>query len=455
MIGQPKLSQLVAPLKGKMPGGDCSFSSVSIDTRTLQPGALFVAIEGPSFDGHEFLAEARKAGAVAAIVSRAVDTELPQLQVEDTRIALGLIGQWVRQQFEGAVIAITGSSGKTSVKELSAAILAQQGKVHATRGNLNNDFGAPLTLCQLECAHHNAVIELGASAIGEISYTVGLVKPDVALINNASAAHIEGFGSLRGIAQAKGEILSGLSAEGVAVLNLDDPFFGYWQGVAANRRLVSFSLHRLEADVHAADVEVGSDSSRFTLCYREQKLPVNLQLPGEHNIANAIAAAACCIALGVSLPQVVAGLESAQPVSGRGVVVSGVNDCKVIDDSYNANPASFKAAVDLLSKHSGNKVLVMGDMAELGSEAIEAHRHLGEYARQRGIDALYTVGPLSAEAAMAFGADAFSTLNKQELVDNLIKAASKNTVFLIKGSRSARMEEVVAAMSEKDLGGAR
>ncbi|WP_426417089.1 UDP-N-acetylmuramoyl-tripeptide--D-alanyl-D-alanine ligase [Aestuariirhabdus sp. LZHN29] len=455
MIGHPRLSQVKTALNAEMFGEDAKFDSLSIDTRTLQPGALFVAIEGPSFNGHDFVDAAREAGAAGAIVRYPVNTSLPQLQVADTRIALGLVGQWVRQQFERPVVAVTGSSGKTTVKELCAAIFRQQGEVHATPGNLNNDFGAPLTLSQLSSAHENAVIELGASSVGEIAYTVNLVEPDAVLINNASAAHIDGFGSLRAIAQAKGEIISGLSSTGVAVLNLDDPFYGYWQGLCGERRIINFSLCRHEADLHAADIHAEGDKSRFTLCFAGEEHPVTLGLPGEHNVSNALAAAGLAVAVGTGLEQIVAGLESARPVAGRGLVLQGLSGSRIIDDSYNANPASFRAAVDLLSKYRGEKVLVVGDMAELGGEAIEAHRQLGTYARQQGIDALYAVGPLSAEAAWAFGAGALSTLSKDELVDSLKPIAASEVTFLVKGSRSARMEEVVAAMSEVSTGGAR
>ncbi len=447
MIGQPFLSDLCIPLSATRSGADVKFKNVSIDTRTINKGALFVAISGPNFDGHDYLDVALKAGAVATLVSKPCDSELPQLQVTDTRVALGKLGGWVRDQFSGPVVAVTGSSGKTTVKSLLTSIFEQQGPVHATRGNLNNDFGVPLTLCELSDSHQSAVIELGASALGEIAYTAALVKAQCSIITNASVAHLEGFGSLQGIAKAKGEIVSALPANGTAVLNSDDGFFDYWCGLAGNRNIVSFSLADEQADFFASNIQAFDSGCEFELCTGNARHKVKLELSGQHNVINAVAAAAAASVSGVEIQKIIKGIAAAKPLPGRGASCLGVNGARIIDDSYNANPASFRAAIDMLSECQGKTVLVVGEMAELGSEAIEAHQQLGEYARLRGVGALLAVGPLSAGAAQAYGAGAFSTLNKQELIDTLKTYLDSGVTVLVKGSRSAGMDDVVKAVS--------
>lgn len=444
------LSGVSAALDGHLPGADAGFDGVSIDSRSVLPGQLFVALPGERFDGHDFLAAAAARGASAALVERVQPgLGLPQLQVADTRLALGRLGALNRAAFAGRLAAVTGSSGKTSVKEMLAAILrADHGSdaaVLATRGNLNNDLGAPLTLLELAPQHQSAVIELGANHVGEIAYTVGLTRPQVAIITNAGSAHVGEFGGPEKIVEAKGEILEGLGADGVAILNADDAAFAIWTRRAAGRRVLSFALDAA-ADFTAS--ELGSDvrgCAGFTLHGLAGTVRIQLNLLGRHNVANALAAAAAAHALGVPLAAIVAGLETLQPVKGRAVAQLTPSGMRIIDDSYNANPASICAAIDILAGFSGRTVLVLGDMGELGDWAEQAHRDVGEYARGR-VAALYAVGPLMRHAVEGFGSGARHCADQAELIASLAAEQSPETTLLIKGSRSAAMDKVVAAL---------
>lgn len=444
------LSSVLGALKGKLVGADAFFSGVSIDSRSLEPGQLFVALSGERFDGHDYLEQVASKSAAAALVEREVEeVELPQLVVADTRLALGQLGALNRAAFRGRVAAVTGSSGKTTVKEMLASILrADHGgdaeAVLATRGNLNNDLGAPLTLLELAPQHRSAVIELGASHLGEIAYTVGLARPHVAIITNAGTAHVGEFGGPEKIVEAKGEILEGLAVDGVAVLNRDDPAFATWQQRAAGRRVLSFALHAA-ADITARElVRDARGCPAFTLAGPAGERRIQLNLLGEHNVSNALAAAAAAHALGVGLEAIRAGLESLQPVKGRTVAQLARSGMRVIDDSYNANPASIKAAIDILAGFSGRTVLVLGDMGELGAWAEAGHREVGAYARGK-VAALYAVGVQMAHAVNAFGAGARHFADQAELIAALTAEQSPETTLLIKGSRSAAMENVVAA----------
>jgi UDP-N-acetylmuramoyl-tripeptide--D-alanyl-D-alanine ligase len=441
------LSQLTAPLQARLVGTDISFSGVSIDSRTVTDGQLFVALAGPRFDGHDYLADVKAKGAVAALVEREVaDVDLPQLVVADCRLALGQLGALNRAAFDKPVAAITGSSGKTTVKELLAAILRTRGPVLATRGNLNNDLGAPLTLLEIGVEHTAAVIELGASRIGEIRYTVGLTRPQVVIINNAGTAHVGEFGGPEKIVEAKGEILEGLGEGGTAILNLDDTAFAIWQKRAGSHAILSFAMANSRADFHASDVgrdERGCPS--FTLHGPAGSVPVQLNLLGTHNVSNALAAAAAAHALGGSLPGIAAGLNAVQPVKGRTVAQVAPNGVRVIDDSYNANPTSMCAAIDILAGFSGRTVLVLGDIGELGQWAEEGHRQVGDYARGK-VDALYAVGINMTHAVRAFGANGRHFATQAELIDAVRGENASDTTILIKGSRSAAMENVVAAL---------
>jgi len=449
MLESLKLSQLTEALQGRLLGDDARFDGVSIDSRKIAPGQLFVALAGPRFDGHDYLDEVAAKGAVAALVEREVPgSSLPQLLVADARLALGQLGALNRRAFKHPVAAITGSSGKTTVKEMLASILATRGPVLMTRGNLNNDLGAPLTLLELGPEHTAAVIELGANHVGEIRYTVGLTQPHVALINNAGTAHVGEFGGPEKIVEAKGEILEGLGEGGVAVLNLDDKAFGIWKQRAGKHAVLTFALTNAAADFHASDIahdERGCPS--FVLHAPQGSVAIQLNLLGAHNIANALAAAAAAQVFGVSLQGIAEGLNTVQPVKGRSVAQMTASGTRVIDDTYNANPTSTCAAVDILAGFSGRTVLVLGDIGELGQWAEEGHRQVGDYAKGK-VDALYAVGPMMAHAVKAFGQNARHFTNQADLIDAVRAEQATNTTILIKGSRSAAMENVVAALCD-------
>jgi UDP-N-acetylmuramoyl-tripeptide--D-alanyl-D-alanine ligase len=447
------LSEVCADLQARVVGADVAFSAVSTDSRKIEAGQLFIALVGPNFDGHNYLAEVAAKGAVAALVQREVPgAPLPQLLVADTRIALGQLGALNRAAFAKPLAAVTGSSGKTTVKEMLASILRAglSGPVLATRGNLNNDLGAPLTLLELASEHVGAVIELGANHIGEIAYTVGLTKPQVAIITNAGLAHVGEFGGPEKIVEAKGEILEGLSEQGVAVLNRDDKAFAIWQARAKGRRVLSFALHQA-ADLHVSELwRDARGCVGFALAGIAGAARIQLNLLGEHSVANALAAAAAAHALGVPLVGIKAGLESLQPVKGRAVAALATNGVRVIDDSYNANPLSMCAAVDILAAFSGRTVLVLGDMGELGEWAEQGHRDVGAHAAGK-VDALYAVGPLMAHAVAAFGANGRHFADQASLIEAL-RLESDGTTILIKGSRSAAMDKVVDALLDRASG---
>ncbi|WP_426234390.1 UDP-N-acetylmuramoyl-tripeptide--D-alanyl-D-alanine ligase [Pseudomonas sp. TWP3-2] len=452
MLKALKLSELTNALDARLIADDASFDGVSIDSRAIKPGQLFIALTGPRFDGHDYLNDVAAKGAVAALVEREVaDSTLPQLLVKDTRQALGQLGALNRAAFAQPVAAVTGSSGKTTVKEMLASILRTRGSVHATRGNLNNDLGVPLTLLELAAEHSAAVIELGASRLGEIAYTVGLTQPHVAILNNAGTAHVGEFGGPEKIVEAKGEIIEGLAADGVAVLNLDDKAFGIWKTRAAGRKVLTFALSNTQADFYASDLATDARGCpAFNLHSPEGVERVQLNLLGTHNVANALAAAAAAHALGVSLFGIATGLGAVQPVKGRTVAQLAKNGMRVIDDTYNANPTSMCAAVDILAGFSGRTVLVLGDIGELGDWAEQGHRDVGEYARGK-VSALYAVGPNMLHAVNAFGEQAQHFGTQAELIQALAVEQDTNTTILIKGSRSAAMENIVAALCGSSL----
>ncbi|MDD0845478.1 UDP-N-acetylmuramoyl-tripeptide--D-alanyl-D-alanine ligase [Pseudomonas sp. Gutcm_11s] len=448
------LSEVAPALDGYVAGADLAFSAVSTDSRKIEAGQLFIALVGPNFDGHNYLAEVAAKGAVAALVQREVaDAPLPQLVVADTRVALGQLGALNRAAFAKPLAAVTGSSGKTTVKEMLASILRAgfNGPVLATRGNLNNDLGAPLTLLELAPEHVGAVIELGANHVGEIAYTVGLTRPDVAIINNAGLAHVGEFGGPEKIVEAKGEILEGLSEQGIAVLNRDDKAFATWQARAKGRQVLSFALRDQAADVHATELwRDARGCAGFALAGIAGAARIQLNLLGEHSVANALASAAAAHALGVPLVGIKAGLEALQPVKGRAVADLAPNGVRVIDDSYNANPLSMCAAVDILAAFSGRTVLVLGDMGELGEWAEQGHRDVGAHAAGK-VDALYAVGPLMAHAVAAFGGNGRHFADQASLIEAL-RSESGDTTILIKGSRSAAMDKVVDALLQRASG---
>ncbi|MDE1196357.1 MAG: UDP-N-acetylmuramoyl-tripeptide--D-alanyl-D-alanine ligase [Pseudomonas sp.] len=453
MLKPLSFSELLLPLDARRVGEDARFNGVSIDSRAINPGQLFVALTGPRFDGHDYLDQVAAKGAVGALVEREIPgSALPQLIVGDTRKALAQLGAMNRNAFiDKPVAAITGSSGKTTVKEMLASILRTRGSVLATRGNLNNELGVPLTLLELAPEFDAAVIELGASRVGEIAFTVSLTKPHVVVLTNAGTAHVGEFGGPEKIVEAKGEIIEGLDARGVAVLNRDDKAFDIWVARTAGRKVLSFSRNSDQADFYATDLGIDARGCpTFTLNGPSGSAQVQLNLLGAHNVANALAAAAAGHALGVSLPGLVAGLDSVQPVKGRTVAQLATNGMRVIDDTYNANPTSVAAATDILAGFAGRTVLVLGDIGELGDWAEQGHRDVGAYAAGK-VDALYAVGPLMAHAVKAFGQDARHFANQADLIEALGAEQDKNTTILIKGSRSAAMENVVAALCGSSL----
>ena len=452
MISEFRLTDAALAFGGTLLNPDCEYSQVSINSRNLTDGDLFVAIKGDRFDGHAFLSDiALKA---SGLVVSNPDKNLPVTQwvVEDTTKALGQLAQMNRDRFEGKLIAVTGSSGKTSVKEMIAAIHAQSVKVHATNGNLNNHIGVPLTLLSMDADADIAVIEMGASGAGEIAYLCTIAKPDITLVNNIQHAHIEGFGSIEGVASAKAEIYSGLDANGTAVVNLDLSWSQQWLKSLTNNRCLTFSTEHKDADIYADNIEalVGG-CYRFELCSGGHKLSLDLPMPGLHSVKNAVAAAACAVASGVELEQIARGLSAVKPVSGRLNSYQLDDDITLIDDTYNANPDSFKAAIDVLSSSEGRRVLVMGDMAELGEEAMQMHEEIGRYAQEKGIDTLYSVGLLSAVAANQFGGTHYQDKNQLITAITDLLAKKTKTTILIKGSRSSGMDEVVKTLSNKEI----
>ncbi|MDX1252109.1 MAG: UDP-N-acetylmuramoyl-tripeptide--D-alanyl-D-alanine ligase [Gammaproteobacteria bacterium] len=449
-----KLAEAAAALGAETIGGDVLFQAVNTDTRTIQPGDLFIALRGEHFDGHVFVAEAAAKGAVAALVSEPVETALPLLRVADTRLALGQLGAAWRTRFAIPLIAVTGSNGKTTTKEMLAAIFARRGPVLATQGNLNNDIGVPLTLLRLRAEHRCAVIEMGANHPGEIAYLSELARPTVALITNAAMAHLAGFGSLDEIARTKGGIYAGLAEQGVGIVNADDAYAGFWRSLLGGRRCMTFGM-REQADVSvltgSVQCQLGDEAiiTAFQMRTPAGDIDVSFPLMGEHNVMNALAAAAAALAAGATLADVKNGLEAMQAVKGRLQVKKAGCGARVIDDTYNANPPSLLAAINVLAGVAGRKVLVLGDMGELGDDAPLFHRQVGERARQAGIDKLYATGELSRDAVQAFGADGGHYANHDELIAALAADLNAQTTVLVKGSRFMRMERVVEALVQE------
>lgn len=428
-------------------GADADFLGVSTDTRTLQRGALFCALRGPNFDGHDHCATAAQRGAVGALLEHEVDTQLPILIVPDTQQALGALARAWRRRFAIPVVGITGSNGKTTVKQMLASILGVDKPVLATSGNLNNEIGVPQTLFQLDRTHRYAVVEMGASQLGDIATLAAIAEPDVGVITLCAPAHLEGFGTIEQVARTKGEIYSALPADGIAVINLDDDFAAYWRKIAGERQVLTFGFST-EADVHASAIETRGPGQgmRFTLHAQTDSVAVALPFDGHHNVANALAAAAAALALDIPLEVIRQGLETASNVGGRLRVCKGILGAQIIDDTYNANPASLRAALSVLATAAGEKWVVLGDMGELGPEARDMHEQLGREARELGIDRLYALGPLAAAAARGFGARAQSYSDIDLLNAALVESLDGDVTVLIKGSRFMRMERVTAAL---------
>lgn len=441
------LSSAALILNGVQTGRDREFTSVGTDSRAITPGMLFVALRGARFDGHDFVAQALADGASAALVRTEwarQHADLPLIGVPDPRRALGQLAAHWRSRFHIPLIAITGSNGKTTVKEMCAAILRAdfgQHAVWATRGNRNNDIGVPLTLLGLHAPHRAAVIEMGMNHPGEIAYLAQIARPTVAVVTNAQRAHLGGLGSLDAIAQAKGEIFSGLGSDGVAVINADDAHADYWRSLNVGRAIVTFGF-AASATVHGR-WRPAAGGGELELVTPQGAAQVTLSLPGEHNGRNALAAAAACHAIGVPLAPIVRGLTHYRGIAGRLQTLRGWHGALVIDDSYNANPDSMRAAIDVLAQFPGRRIFVMGDMGEVGDAAGQLHSEIGGYAKSQGIDLLFALGEKSAAAVHDFGAGGRHFTHLDALARALKAHMDAESVVLVKGSRFMRMERVV------------
>lgn len=464
------LQQLADITGGTLTGDDHSISSVTTDTRTVETGSLFIALIGERFDAHDFCQQAVDKGAVALLVSKPLSLSISQVVVADTQKALGQVAKWVHQQSKATTLALTGSCGKTTVKEMLTAILQQKGQVLSTAGNFNNEIGVPLTLLNSQLDDDYAVIELGANHIGEIAYTTELVQPSIALVNNVAEAHLEGFGSIEGVATAKGEIFQGLPENGVAVINLESHGHSLWQQTLADKQVITFSISDSTADYYPEDIQIDQQGqASFTLITPLGKKKVCLPMIGKHNIANALAAAAMATQAGAELDEIVLGLQTPSRVKGRVEAIDLNDSIRLIDDSYNASVPAMKAAADLLSNYSGKKWLILGYMAELGNESLSLHREVAEHVAQFNFDYVLTFGEDTAIIGETYRkmhqnnqqcAQHFDTheamirfimqhlthpLKADSLKDR--QAENKHTL-LVKGANSSRMGQVVAALKE-------
>lgn len=449
MINMP-LAQLAKVVSGTIhtPSGsphDC-FTGVSIDTRTLTAGNLFVALKGPSHDGHHFLNAATEKKASMSLVEHEIPSSLPQIIVKDTLTALGQLSAFWRDQFDIPLIGITGSNGKTTLKNMLASILVAASNSHknnvlATDGNRNNQIGVPLTLFRLHKEHRWGAIEMGMNHFGEIAYLTNLVKPTIAIITNAAEAHLEGLSSVAGIAKAKGEIFLGTNPQGTAILNCDDPFFAYWKSLIGTRPYLTFGFQP-EADVTGTFTDL-----KHTVFHTPAgEMAITLPLLGKHNIMNALAATAAALALSIDLSFIKQGIENTTPAPGRMQSYDLANGAHLIDDTYNANPFSVRAAIQTLRTFHGTKIVVLGDMKELGSDAKEIHRDMGKKIREENIDYLFTYGELSSATSEAFGENAFHFTEQKTLLTTLRPYLKKDVNVLVKGSRSMKMEKIILAI---------
>lgn len=445
------LSEIAQAVGGRMQGADVLCNSIGSDSRNIVKNQLFVAIKGERFDGNTFAEEAIKQGAAAVLISDQHANVCPAVKVTDTRLALGELAKYWRQKFVMPLIGVTGSNGKTTVKEMIAAILiVARGSVLATKGNLNNDIGMPLTLLKIRKEHSVAVIEMGMNHEGEIRYLTHIAQPNIALINNAGTAHIGELGSREAIARAKGEILEGLVEGGTAIINADNDFANYWKSLNTNknRKMITFGLNN-QADI-SATYELNGNLTQLNLTTPSGSITFKLSVLGVHNVQNALAASAACFALGVSNEDIAKGLAVFGAVEGRLNWLPTASGAVIIDDTYNANPDSMKAAIDVLASQATTKIFVMGDMAELGADAPKMHAEIGAYAKQKGITNLLAFGALSSHAVKAFGENAQHYEQLETLVKSLKLLLDKNTKVLVKGSRFMQMEQVVNQVLEQN-----
>jgi UDP-N-acetylmuramoyl-tripeptide--D-alanyl-D-alanine ligase len=433
-------------------GANGQFRGISTDTRALATGELFVALKGPKHDAHDTLAQAIARGAAGAVVSREMSAPIPLIKVTDTRLALGTLAKDWRNRRRIPLVGITGSNGKTTTKEMTAAILRERGPVLATKGNLNNDIGVPLTLFQLNADHHAAVIEMGANGPDDIAILAEIAGPTVGIVTMCGPAHLQGFGSIEKVAQAKGKLLEHLGPAGTAVVNIDDPFADYWRGVSRAGKLSTFGIEG-SADYRASEIALGIPGSgaQFKLQTPLGSITIGLPFEGRHNIYNALAASAAAQALGATLDEIRAGLARAQAAHGRLQVRAGIAACAVIDDTYNANPVSLQAALAVLARSPGRRWLVLGDMAELGPDETMHHRAAGRLARQCGVERLFTLGSLAQLAAEAFGEGAEHFERQSDLAEALMRSADSAVTVLVKGSRVMQLDALVEKLTIPEI----
>lgn len=448
------LSEIAKAVNGQMLGADTEVFSIGSDSRNIIKNQLFVAIKGEKFDGNTYASEAIKQGAAAALVSNSQTDARPAVLVKESRLALGLLAKHWRNKFTLPLVAVTGSNGKTTVKEMIAAILSVSNKnVLATQGNLNNDIGMPMTLLKIRKEHAYAVIEMGMSHLQEIDYLTRIAQPSVAVINNAGTAHIGELGSRENIAKAKSEIFAGLHNDGVAVINVDDEFADYWKSLNQGRKVITFGLSKA-ADI-SATYQTSGNLTHVSLKAPSGKVEFNLAVLGVHNIQNALAASAVAVALGIENTDIAKGLTGFGAVKGRLNWLAGFNGAVLIDDTYNANPDSMKAAIDVLANQNSNPqtstIFVMGDMGELGENAPQMHTDIGAYAKQKKINQLFTFGELSQLAAKEYGASAQHFSSIEVLVEAIKNKMKQSVTVLVKGSRFMQMERVVHQLLEKNI----
>lgn len=454
MMRSYSLSELAKVCDAELLGEDHQVSKITTDSREAGPDALFVALKGERFDAHQFVSQVAEAGAAGALVSEEQPGSISQIKVADRLVALGKLGHYNRQQYSGALVAVTGSAGKTSVKEMLALMFSSIAPTLATKGNLNNEIGAPLTLLELSPEHQYAVIELGASGLGEIARTVAMAEPDVAILNNAMAAHVEGFGSLANIVQAKAEIYGGLKESGVGIVNLDDPHSSVWSRRLnqLKRKTLTFGVHP-SADVRADSIVAREDGCfNFRLCVQGRAYSTSLNVMGRHMISNALAAVAAWVALGLEPQDALKPLSEYRGFKGRLQLHQIGDQLQVVDDSYNANPGSMRAAIDVLMSLPGPHTLVIGAMAELGHDEQDEHRQLGKYAAKAGVERIIATGELMrhcVDAAVQQGAQAEFFESHQELLQAL--DGVKHGAVLVKGSRSTGMDKIVTALLDRDV----
>lgn len=424
---------------------DLTFTGITTDSRQINPGMVFAALPGETFDGHDYIKQAEECGAVAVLVCREVETTLPVLLVADVLTALGQLAADWRQQCPAKVVGITGSNGKTTVKEMIASILRQKGAVLATDGNFNNELGLPLTVFRLDTSDDYAILEMGASNPGDIAYLADLARPDIGVITNVGPAHLQGFISIEGVAQSKGELYASLPTEGTAIINAAEPWVDLWQSV---NKAETISYFNGDGNVNdGGHIHARQTDDEVVICTPVGEYELQLALPGHHNLANAMAATAVCLALDASLTEIKAGLEAVKPVPGRLSLKQSQSGWTVIDDTYNANPASLYAALQVLAKQSGEPWLVLGDMKELGADSRKMHAELGEAARILGVKRLFALGDASTATVDAFGDGAVHFSSMEELIEYLHKQLRTGVACLVKGSRSMGMEHVVNAIS--------